>query len=66
MAHEILDSACVIRCSVISTLSGAILICIFFVQHNFENAYAKNTKNSDVVYGAILGTSNLDIPNWQS
>jgi len=50
--------------SVILTLSAAILICIFFVQHNFENSYAKNTKNWDIVDGAILGSSNLDIPNW--
>ena len=50
--------------SVISTLSAAILICVFFVQHNYENAYAKNTKNWDIVEGAIFGSSNLDIPNW--
>ncbi len=50
--------------SVISTLSAAILICIFFVQHNYKNAYAKNTKNWDVIDGAILGSSNLNIPNW--
>ena len=50
--------------SVISTLSGAILICIFFVQHNFENSYAKNTKNWNLIDGAILGSSNLDLPNW--
>ena len=50
--------------SVVLTLSAAILICVFFVQHNYENAYAKNTKNWDIVDGAILGSSNLDIPNW--
>jgi len=50
--------------SLILTLSAAILICIFFVQHNYENSYAKNTKNWDIVHGAILGSSNLDIPNW--
>ncbi len=50
--------------SVILTLSAAILICVFFVQHNYENAYAKNTKNWDLIDGAILGSSNLDIPNW--
>ena len=49
---------------VVSTLSAAILICIFFVQHNFRNAYAKNTKNWDVLEGALYGSSNLDIPNW--
>ena len=50
--------------SLVSTLSAAILICIFFVQHNYKNAYAKNTKNWDIVEGAILGSSNLNIPNW--
>ena len=50
--------------SVMLTLSASILICVFFVQHNFENAYAKNTKNWDLIDGAILGSSNLDIPNW--
>jgi len=50
--------------SVVLTLSAAILLCVFFVQHNYENAYAKNTKNWDIVDGAILGSSNLNIPNW--
>jgi omega-6 fatty acid desaturase (delta-12 desaturase) len=45
------------------TLSAAILICVFFVQHNYENAYAKNTDNWDILDGAILGSSNLNIPN---
>ena len=50
--------------SFLSTLSAAILICVFFIQHNYENAYAKNTKNWKIVDAAILGSSNLDIPNW--
>ena len=50
--------------SIVLTLSAAILICVFFVQHNYENAYAKNTKNWDLIDGAILGSSNLDIPSW--
>jgi len=50
--------------SIVLTLSASILICVFFVQHNYKNAYAKNTKNWDIVDGAILGSSNLDIPNW--
>ncbi len=50
--------------SLVSTLSAAILICVFFVQHNYKNAYAKNTQNWDIVDGAILGSSNLSIPNW--
>ena len=36
----------------------------FFIQHNYENAYASSTKNWDIVQGAIDGSSNLDIPNW--
>jgi len=50
--------------SLVLTLSAAILICVFFVQHNYKNSYAKNTKNWNVVDGAILGSSNLDIPKW--
>ncbi len=50
--------------SIIMTLSAAIFICVFFVQHNYEKAYAKNTNNWDIVSGAILGSSNLKIPNW--
>ena len=50
--------------SIISTLSAAILICVFFVQHNYENTYASNTENWDIVDGAIFGSSNLNIPNW--
>ncbi len=50
--------------SIVTTLSAAILICIFFIQHNYENAYAKNTKNWDIVDGAIFGSSNLNLPNW--
>ncbi len=50
--------------SLILTFSAAIFICIFFIQHNYENSYASNTKNWDIVQGAINGSSNLDIPNW--
>ena len=50
--------------SLILTFSAAIFICIFFIQHNYENAYASSTKNWDIVEGAIFGSSNLDIPNW--
>ncbi len=50
--------------SLILTFSAAIFICIFFIQHNYENAYASNTKNWDIVEGAVFGSSNLDIPNW--
>ena len=50
--------------SLISTFSAAILICVFFVQHNYENTYAHSTNNWDIVDGAILGSSNLNIPRW--
>ena len=50
--------------SMVLTLSAAIFICVFFVKHNYENSYAKKTKNWDLIDGAILGISNLDIPNW--
>ena len=30
--------------SIVLTFSEAILICVFFVEHKFDNAYAKNTK----------------------
>ena len=50
--------------TLVTTLSAAILICIFFVQHNYKNAYARSTKHWDIVDGAILGSSNLNIPNW--
>ena len=50
--------------SLILTLSAAIFICVFFIQHNYEDAYASNTKNWDIVDGAIAGSSNLEIPNW--
>ena len=50
--------------SIILTFSAAIFICIFFVQHNYENAYASTTKNWNIVNGAIAGSSNLDIPDW--
>ena len=50
--------------SLVSTITAALLICIFFVQHNYKNSYAKNTKNWDIVDGAIFGSSNLNLPNW--
>ena len=46
------------------TLSAAIFICIFYIQHNFEGSYAKNTKNWNLIKGAVEGSSNLDIPDW--
>jgi omega-6 fatty acid desaturase (delta-12 desaturase) len=37
---------------------------LFAVQHNFEHAYATNTKRWDRDLGAIHGTSFLILPNW--
>ena len=50
--------------SIISTFTAAILICVFFVQHNYETAYASNDANWDIIDGAIYGSSNLNIPDW--
>ncbi|MDB9528603.1 fatty acid desaturase [Oscillatoria sp. CS-180] len=48
--------------SVVLMLSAAIFICVFFVQHNFEGAYAHKTEGWDYLQGAIEGSSYLDIP----
>lgn len=42
--------------------SAAIFICIFFVQHNFEGAYAHRTEGWDYLQGAIAGSSYLAMP----
>lgn len=46
----------------VMTLAGAIFICVFFVQHNFEGAYAHKTADWDYLRGAIEGSSYLDLP----
>ena len=48
--------------STVMTLAGVIFICIFFVQHNFEGAYARKTADWDYLSGAIEGSSYLDLP----
>ena len=50
--------------STIMTFSAAIFICIFFIQHNYEEAYASTTENWNIIDGAVFGSSNLDLPNW--
>ncbi|WP_198158742.1 fatty acid desaturase [Picosynechococcus sp. PCC 73109] len=50
--------------STVMTLAGSIFICVFFVQHNFEGAYAHNTADWDYLRGAIEGSSYLDLPPW--
>ncbi|WP_017302476.1 fatty acid desaturase [Nodosilinea nodulosa] len=48
--------------SAILAIAGAIFICIFFVQHNFEGSYAHKTADWDYVRGAIEGSSYLKLP----
>ncbi len=50
--------------SIVMTLSAAIFICIFYVQHNFKGSYANRTDNWRSLLGAVEGSSNLDIPRW--
>ncbi len=44
------------------SLSGALGIILFTVQHNFEHSYASNSNNWDYYLGALEGTSYLDLP----
>ena len=50
--------------SIVMTISAAIFICIFFVQHNFKGSYANRTDSWDLFLGAVEGSSNLDFPRW--
>ncbi len=50
--------------SIVMTISAAIFICVFFVQHNFNNSYAHGSNNWNYVKAAVEGSSNLDIPRW--
>ena len=50
--------------SIVMTVSAAIFICIFFIQHNFEGSYANRTDDWSLLLGAVKGSSNLDIPKW--
>jgi len=44
------------------TLAAAVFICVFFVQHNFEESYAHKTEGWDYLRGAIEGSSYLKFP----
>ncbi|MBD2744613.1 fatty acid desaturase [Coleofasciculus sp. FACHB-1120] len=44
------------------TLSAAIFIWVFFVQHIFDGAYAHKTEGWDYLLGAIEGSSYLELP----
>ena len=49
--------------------AAAIVICIFFVQHNFPHSYAHRTEGWNGMTGVLEGTSNLELPallNWFS
>lgn len=48
--------------SIVLTLSAAVFINIFFVQHNFDGAYAHKTEGWDYLTGAIEGSSYLELP----
>ncbi|WP_461566929.1 fatty acid desaturase [Synechococcus sp.] len=55
--------------SIVMTTSAAIMICFFFVQHNFEGSYAHTTNDWDSFKGDIEGSSFLKmnrIFNWFS
>lgn len=55
--------------SITLTLSAAIFICVFFVQHYFEDSYAHKTEGWDYLLGALEGSSYLQLPtflNWFS
>ena len=46
------------------SLAGGGGIMLFTVQHNFEHAYATDTKNWDYDQSALEGTSFLVLPRW--
>ena len=51
----------------VMTLSAALFLCIFFVQHNFADSYASGNEGWDYQRGALAGSSNLEMPailNW--
>ncbi len=48
--------------SIVLSLSAAAFIIIFFVQHNYEGAYAHKTEGWDYLLGAVEGSSFLEMP----
>ena len=53
--------------SIIMSLSAALVIAVFFVQHNFEGSYASGQEGWSYFRGAIEGSSYLRLPkilNW--
>jgi omega-6 fatty acid desaturase (delta-12 desaturase) len=58
-----------INYSIVMTFSTAIMICIFFIRHNFEGSYAHKSEDWDPCRGDMEGTSYLKINpifNWFS
>lgn len=53
--------------SMIMSSSAALLIAVFFIQHNFQGSYASNNEEWSYFKGAIEGSSFLQLPpilNW--
>lgn len=48
--------------ALVMTLSAAIFICVFFVQHNFAGSYAHGSADWSYLRGAVDGSSNLQLP----
>jgi acyl-lipid omega-6 desaturase (Delta-12 desaturase) len=48
--------------SITLTCSAAVFICVFFVQHNFDDSYAHTTEGWDYLLGAVEGSSYLELP----
>lgn len=48
--------------SIVLTVSAAIFVYVFFIQHNFEGSYAHKTEGWDYLRGAIEGSSYLKFP----
>jgi len=51
-------------CLVCVSCAGGAGIMLFTVQHNFEHAYAADTKQWDYDMGALAGTTFLIFPRW--
>jgi omega-6 fatty acid desaturase (delta-12 desaturase) len=48
--------------ALVMACSAALFICIFFVQHNFEDTYAHGSEDWNYLRGAVDGSSNLELP----
>lgn len=48
--------------SIVLTCSAVVFICVFFVQHIFEDSAAHKTASWDYLQGAIEGSSYLELP----